>query len=193
MLTEDYLMRIINQVLAALLKAIGLKKKGEYEQAQQALDQAFEQLTGLPANMLKGLDDAGLLAALTAQGQVDIGRLAVLADLFWEEGDILDRRDRRAAGTASAARALRLYLEVVLADDGNLSAENIRKVEAARSRLSGQALPEDTLLALYDYCGRLLGMDDGALKDAGLSRGRVEADLAALQSQLGLSSNPTDG
>ena len=92
MFTEDYLMRIISQAVAALMSAIGLKKAGKYSEALQALDQAYEQLSGLPAAVFKQLDDTNLLAALTVQGQLDIGRLAVLADIFREEADVLDSR-----------------------------------------------------------------------------------------------------
>ena len=42
MLTEDYIMRMINMAIAALLQAIGLRKAGEYNQALQTIDQALE-------------------------------------------------------------------------------------------------------------------------------------------------------
>ncbi len=191
MLTEDYIMRMINLAVAALLKAIGLKKAGKYAEALQALDQAFEQLTGLPASVLKQLDDAGLLTALAPQGQVDTGRLAVLADLFREEGEVFDLQGRSDAGASPAARALRLYLEVVLADEFNLSAENIRKIETLNARLRQTGLPVETSLALYDYYGRLLGKDDRELAAAGISRKRIDAALAQLRDELGPSLDPT--
>ncbi len=192
MLTEDYLMRMINQAIAALLKATGLKKSGKYEEALQALDQAFEQLSGLPANVLKQLDDASLLTALSPQGQVDVGRLAVLADLFKEEGEILDLLGRSAAATASAERALRLILEAVLAAGTDPSPENAGKIEALYSRLKGRALPVETRLALYDHYNRLLSGADRVLTAAGISRGRVEAALSQLKEQLGPDLNATD-
>ncbi len=185
MLTEDYLMRIINQAMAALLKAIGLKKEGKYEEAQQALDQAFEQLFGLPTHVFKQLEDASLLAALTTLGKLDIGRLAVLADLFKEEGEILDLQGRSAAGASSAARALRLYLEVVLAEEINLTPENISKIEALYSKLKKQELPVDTQLALLDYYGRLLDRDEGELASAGTSHRQAAEALSELQDRLG--------
>lgn len=48
-ITEDYILRMISLATAALLRAIGLRKGGQYEQAEQAIDQALEQLLGLPS------------------------------------------------------------------------------------------------------------------------------------------------
>ncbi len=44
MLTEDYFMRMINQILAVLTKIIGLKDVGQYQEAQQIVNQSLEQL-----------------------------------------------------------------------------------------------------------------------------------------------------
>ena len=75
MFTEDYLMRIINQVLAALMAAAGLRKAGRYEEARQAIDQAVEQLTTIPASVADGMDDSTLLSKLVENGSLDVGRL----------------------------------------------------------------------------------------------------------------------
>jgi hypothetical protein len=40
MLTEDYFMRMINQILAVLTKIIGLKDVGQYQEAQQIVNQS---------------------------------------------------------------------------------------------------------------------------------------------------------
>jgi hypothetical protein len=184
MFTEDYLMRIISQTMAALMTAIGLRKAGKYSEAFQALDQAFEQLSGLPAAVFKQLDDANLLAALTVQGQVDIGRMAVLADLFGEEAEILNHQGQSGAASASSVRALRLYLEVVLAQDANLSAENIGRIETLYSHLKKQELPFETQLALYDFYGRLVGLNERDLAAAGVNPKHAAYELAELQNRL---------
>ena len=58
MLTEDYLMRMINQAIAALLKVAGLKKAGRNQEALEVIEQAFEQLLGLPASLVEQMDEA---------------------------------------------------------------------------------------------------------------------------------------
>jgi hypothetical protein len=56
MFTEDYLMRIINLAIATLMISIGLKKAGKYSEARQVIQQAIEQLTTLPANIVDQMD-----------------------------------------------------------------------------------------------------------------------------------------
>lgn len=185
MFTEDYLMRIINQALAALMTAIGLRKAGKNSEALQAIQQAIEQLTTLPANLIDQMDDAIILSMLSAQGQLDIGRLAILADLYQEDGEILFKLEQPAQGFISFARALRFTLEAVLSEDDNLSSENIGKVEGLVQRLKGRVFPVETQLALSDFYQRLLEKDDPSLATAGTSRKKVSQALAELQDQLG--------
>jgi hypothetical protein len=185
MLTEDYLMRIINQALAALMTAIGLRKGGKYADARQAIQQAMEQLTTLPAIIIDQMDDAGILNMLTTQGQLDIGRLAILADLYQEQGEILLKQDQPVQASSAFARALRFMLEASLSDAAGLSPEAIGKIEALVPRLKASDLPVDTQLALSDYYLRLLEKDDPGLAAAGVSRTQVSQTLAKLQDQLG--------
>jgi tetratricopeptide (TPR) repeat protein len=189
MFTEDYLMRIINQALAALMTAIGLRMAGKYSEALQAIQQAIEQLTTLPANLVDQMDDGSILSMLTAQGQLDLGRLAILADLYQEQGEILFKLDQPVQGCIAFARALRFILEVALSEVANLSAENIGKVEVLVQRLKGGALPVETQLALSDYYQCLLEKDDQSLVAAGISRKQVSQALAKLQEQPGPSQN----
>jgi hypothetical protein len=185
MFTEDYLMRIINQAIAALMTAIGLRKAGKFAEAQQAVQQAIEQLTTLPANLVDQMDDSSILALLAAQGQLDVGRLAILADIYLEQGEILIKQDQPRQGGAAFARALRFILEVTLSEDDKFSINNIGKIAVLAQRLEGVSLPVDTQLALSDYYLRLLEKDGQSLVAAGISRTQVSQALAKLKAQAG--------
>ncbi len=184
MFTEDYLMRIINQAIAALLTAIGLRKAGKYSEARQATDQAIEQVTTLPPSVVDQMEDAGVLSMLAANGSLDTGRLAILADLYQEQGEILSRMDQPVRSANAFSRALRFISEVALAEDAGLSTENIGKVEVLVQRLRGSALPVETQLALSDYYTRLLDKDDQFLVAAGTTREKIGRLLANLKAQI---------
>jgi len=184
-------MRIINQAIAASMIAMGLRKAGRYSEARQAIQQAIEQLTTLPANLVDQMDDVSILSMLTAQGQLDVGRLATLADLYQEQGEILIKLEQSVQGSIAFARALHFILEVAMSEASNLSTENISKVEILVQRLKGTALPVETLLALSDYYQRLLDEDDQSLAAAGTSRKLLSQALADLQAQSGQSQNTT--
>jgi len=190
MFTEDYLMRIINQAIAALLAAIGLRKAGKYLEATQAVEQAIEQVTALPTNVVDEMEDASLLTMLTTNGQLDIGRLAVLADLYQEQGEILFGLDQPKQGLIAFGRALRFILEVALAENAGLPPETMGKVETLTQRLKGCDLPVDTQMVLSDYYRQLLAQDDRTLAAGGMSRKQITQELEKLQDQLDSSMNP---
>ncbi len=192
MFTEDYLMRIINQAIAALMTAIGLRKKGRYSEASQAIEQAIEQVTTLPAAVVDQMEDGGVLSMLASNGQLDIGRLAILADLYQEQGEILSRMNRTVQSTFAFSRALRFDLEVSLADVDGISKEYIVKIDSLVNKLKGSSLPVETQLALSDFYQRLLDMDDRSITAIGSSREKVNQSLTKLQAQLGSSPDITD-
>jgi hypothetical protein len=144
-------MRMINQAVAALVAIAGFKKAGQYQQAQQAIDQALEQLLGLRADLIHRLDDEAILRALTRQDKLDVERLALVADLFKEEGDVLAAQGQAANSQASYLRALNFYLEAGLADETPPPPALTQKAWALAIQLGPPALPDDTLWALFCY------------------------------------------
>jgi hypothetical protein len=190
MFTEDYLMRMISQAMAVLMTSIGLRKAGKYSEARQAIQQAIEQLTTLPADLVDQMEDGSVLNMLSAQGQMDLGRLAILADLYQEQGEILVRLDKPAQGSISFARALRFTLECTLSEAADITTENIARIEGIVSRLNEVALPVETHLALSDYYQRLLEKDEKSLAAEGISRKQVSQTLARLQERSASSQNP---
>jgi hypothetical protein len=191
MFTEDYLLRIINQAIAALMTVIGLRKAGKYSEASQMIEQAIQQITGLPASLIDQMDDASVLSMLTTNGQLDIGRLAVLGDLYVEEGANLTKLEQTTPGIIANTRALRFLLEVVLADESSLSPQSMVKIESLVQEIRQNPLPVDTQLALSDYYRRLLEMDDQTLAAGGTSRNQIDQSLTKLQNQIDSSVNTT--
>jgi tetratricopeptide (TPR) repeat protein len=149
---DDYIARIIRQATEALLYAIGLKKKGQYPDALQSIDQALEQLLGLEADLIKQLSDEALLNLLTVQEQLDVERLELVADFFKEEGDILAAGDKPTESRRSYLRALNYYLEVGLDDEvQGPTPELAEKIDELAVKLETVFLPDDTLWASFCY------------------------------------------
>lgn len=171
MLTEDYVMRMLNQALAVLLKIAGFKQAGQYKQAQQAIDQELEELLGLKADLVWRLDDEALLRALTINDQLDVVRLEIISDLFREQGEINAAQGRVNDSRESFRRALMGYLEVGLASESKEN--NIllnQKIDGLLQSLGQTNLSEDTLWALFCYADQSGDFDQAE---------RALADLAA--------------
>lgn len=151
MLTEDYLIRLINQALAILASIVGLKTAGQYLQAQESIDQLLEEIFGLRPDLIKRLDDRNLLDALTIQDMLDTDRLSLAADLFKEQGDILASQNKSTESYWSYLRALNFHLEVALAGGARHYSPPEEKIEALVLSLQGFDLPIETLFALFSY------------------------------------------
>ena len=182
MLTEDYIMRMINQALAVLMIALGLKKSGRFSEALQSFDQALESLLGLNAHLAKQLDDNQLLDILTFQEKLDLDRLLVLAEIYLEEAEVYTLLEQPDRSQLLSQSSLRLYLEAVLANETNVNIELIQKIEALRLKLTASTLPVETSLALLDYLDRLLASGDDFLTANGLSRSDLLTAFSSLDS-----------
>jgi hypothetical protein len=157
MLTEDYLIRMINIAIAALLRIVGLRSSGSYEEARLLIDMTFEQLLGLPASMAKNLDDGRIYYLLSdTDGALDTRRLAIIAELFHEQGEIMSALNREGESRADFTRALRYYLEVFFSEQNQRPPEHnpadLRKqIEELAGRLDLPSLGPDTLWPLTGY------------------------------------------
>jgi tetratricopeptide (TPR) repeat protein len=151
MLTEDYFMRMINQAIYVLKKIMGLKTTGHNKEALAEIEQLIELLVGMKASTLKLVDDQNIIDALSAQGEVDPDRLYVVAELYREEGEVLEALDRREEALLSSLRALNFYLEVSLRGGGELFPPPDEHIAALQEKLGGFELPAATLYPLFCY------------------------------------------
>lgn len=184
MFSEDYVLRMINQAVAALVSILKLKKAGQYREAAQTADQALESLLGVRADLARQMDEAALLDLLTEREELDTARLVVLADLFKESGDIHQAENRPMESRADYARALRFYLEVALAQREEFPSELVGKIGRLETRLADQELPVETQLALYDFYEFLGQKSEAELSEYSISSEKVAKRLSALSSSL---------
>jgi hypothetical protein len=151
MLTEDYIMRMINQALVVLRRILRMKESGQHQEALQEIDQALEGLLGLKPDFIRALDDESLLESLSKEGQLDIIRLYLAAEFMKEEGEILLAMGKEEEGYFSSLRALNFFLEVAL--DGSL--ERLPpphdKIEELLHRLEAVVLNAETMYPLFGY------------------------------------------
>ncbi len=151
MFSEDYLMRMINLAVAALVRLIGLKREGRYPEALEAVDQGLELLTGLKPDLVRRLDDASLYKTLSPQGRLDLDRLALVADLFAQEGEILAAQGRRAESLESSSRALAYYMEAGFNTETPQPGAYDDKIETLLAQSGAEDLPDGLLWSLFCY------------------------------------------
>jgi hypothetical protein len=151
MFSEDFIKRQINQAAAVLLTALGLKTSGNFGDAHQAIEQALGQVFAMRKDLADRLDDESLLNILVVNDEMDTGRLAVIADLYYLDGEVLAEMKQPVPAALANLRALRFYLELAFVDFDNLTAELAGKIAGLQKKLKGYSLPSETQLALEDY------------------------------------------
>jgi tetratricopeptide (TPR) repeat protein len=154
MFTEDYIMRMINQMVMVLASIIGLRKAGQYQEAHQLVNQSLEQLLGLDAGLIIQMDESSLLKVLTSQGELDKDRLYIIAELYEQEGYIYFDQEKLTSANSDFQRALLFYLEIALDEPSEDYPELPYKIRELDRRLETQALPVDMLFMLFDYYER---------------------------------------
>jgi hypothetical protein len=151
MLTEDYIMRMINQALYALKKILGLKTTGHYQEALYEVEKILEMLFGIRYDIIRLMDDQSLLDVLAQQGPVDSDRLFVSGELFREEAEIRELMGLTEESYLGYIRALHFYLESALVDNFRELTPPHQQIEALRKKLEPVDLPADTLYPLFCY------------------------------------------
>lgn len=154
MLTDDYLIRMINQAIAVLLTIAKMKESGQYQQAQQLIEQSLEQLIGLRINLIRSIDDHSILNMLTMNGTLDLNRLLTVADLFKEEGDVFAAQKKVNASNWSYERALYFYLTYENSIETNQHSGLDEKTAFLASILESVNCQFESELLLSDYFER---------------------------------------
>lgn len=151
MLTEDYLIRQINIILANLGRILGFKTAYMFIEAQIAVNEALQDIFGMPAEIVRQLDDQALLDTLTRLDVVNTDKLQLAADIFKEEGDLYAMRGQTGDSASSYQRALNFYLDAVLNGGAWNLEDPADKIEECLEKLAGQQLDPDTYYGLYLY------------------------------------------
>jgi len=103
MIQEDYIMRMIEQFVKVLAQIIGLKQKGEFLEAMETVDEAYNSLLRLDRNELLRIPAKELIEKFNHD------QLSVFADLLFEEGDIKLLQDNENEASDRLKKALEIY------------------------------------------------------------------------------------
>ncbi len=109
MFFEDFILRQIAFAAVVAAKVIGLSKNDQFNEAYEMIDQTIEEMFGLKADIVKQMNDEGLVSLLTSSQFVDSDRLFALANLFIVEGDVFASQKRNPESQQSYQRALNLF------------------------------------------------------------------------------------
>lgn len=119
MLRDDYIMRAIEDLVAALGRVVAAKGAEDYEAAGVALQTASHDLTGLGIDAVARMSVGGIVELFEADGVLEVERAAMAARLVMEYGELLERRGYPEDARPCYVKAFCLYDELGEELDGD--------------------------------------------------------------------------
>src|SRR5688572_14684808 len=110
MLRDDYIIRLIKQLAAALARIVGKRKAGDYDGALQEVGKGWDDLIGQPPRELVDVLDTQTLAEMLREPD----KMRVAAQLLIEEGRAHAGKNNPIHAAICYRRAWELYLEARL-------------------------------------------------------------------------------
>ncbi len=151
MIRQDYIMRMIEQLLRVLTEATALKKATKYEEALLALDQALKELSGFEAKFINALPDESLITMLKVGDALDADKCIIIADLLEAEGDILAAQAQFTESYYRHLKALNLFLAAFLSRTQTNLPHHLAQIPVVVEKLAAYELPLATRRRLWPY------------------------------------------
>lgn len=105
MFRQDYILRIIQQAAQAIARMLGATEKEEYQQARLHADEAYS-ILGIPPELVLRMDSPSLVGLFP-----EVEKIRLLAQLLWQEGQLLRATKDPVNGLDRQRRAVELLLE----------------------------------------------------------------------------------
>jgi hypothetical protein len=151
MIKQDYLMRMVAQMVEVLVRILRLRETGQYEQGLAAIDDALQKFIGLDARFINSLSVKDLVALMKPSIGLDATRALVAADMLKEQGEIFEARGDLEQTFDSHVKSLTLFLEIFTSPATPDLPERVAKTEELIERLDEWELPPETQARLFHY------------------------------------------
>ncbi|MDQ4076328.1 MAG: DUF6483 family protein [Chloroflexota bacterium] len=151
MIKQDYILRLIEQLVQTLYYSLGLTKSKDFSKALEVLDRAFTDFFGWDSNFVNSVPEEYLVEMLKNGGRLDVDNITVLAVLLKAEGDIYAAMDESAKAYHRHLRALHLFLTVSESNSPTLLPAEFKQIEEVLEVLAAYHLPSGTLHRLWKY------------------------------------------
>lgn len=117
MIRQDYIMRMIEQLIKVLSKILFNKETGNYQEAINNIDNAFSNILGLDYNLINTLSVKDIISLLRiSKDDVRVSvKCIIIAKLLKERAEIENLSDKENLNSVYAyQKSLGLYLEGIL-------------------------------------------------------------------------------
>ena len=150
MLKDDYIMNIINQITRLLGKILTDVDDGQYEEAQEMIDESLEEFVGLSSSQLESLSAEAIVYFLSDKEMGGAGEILMVTELMLVEATICDAEEDEVGAYQRRLKVLTIRLYLALGR-GLINAQLDQTIDNVVASLSDYELPIETMLTLLHY------------------------------------------
>ncbi len=161
MIYQDYIMRMIEQIVRVLAKILFNVEMGNYRGALDEIDSAFKGLTGLDYNLLNSLSDKDIIALLkiSEDNEITGAKCFVIGKLLKEAAGLKAMEENNYRINSEYQKALSLYLEGILSNRNSIQlfADYLKDIDIIVEKIKNDEISpyiRFKLFKFYELTGR---------------------------------------
>ncbi len=148
---QDYVMRMIEQLVRALTDTLGLTQTKDYDGGLATLDRAFQDFFGWNSNFINSMPEAYLIEMMRKGETTDVDGLTVMASLLKAEAEIYEATGQPTRAYHRFLRALHISLTVSESGARREVSDEWDETESLIQALAPYELPAETTRRLWKY------------------------------------------
>jgi hypothetical protein len=129
---KDFLMRYFNQLGIVLARLLGYKENGQFEEANQVIDDALLDFGLKVSDYYLSIDKSILITELIETQKLSIDQIKILSELFYEKAQVESEMGNIQSGKEFYDRALNFFYYLTKVDKvySFEREEKIRRIES---------------------------------------------------------------
>lgn len=135
MYQRDFIMKMVEMLTELVAGILGLIKKGEFDKAEQSIDNAYRDLLKNDATFFTGIPSDELTDVLIGEHNYTNGHLEILSELFYTQAELLSAQSKLGESADYYIKALKL-VSFVVNESGTFSIEKHSKIQYIENRIA---------------------------------------------------------
>lgn len=148
---QDYIMKIIEQLVEAILVITKLRKKGAYKEAREKIRTSARYLLKTDIDLLLFYEDELILNQFNNATNLDTEKCILIADLFYELALIEEAENKHAEALRLKMLCMYLYTTSLPKEKQFQKADYFEKVSYLIEELQNKPLSEKAKISLNNY------------------------------------------
>jgi hypothetical protein len=151
MIERDYIMRMINMMVAMLVRMLGYKNSKEYPKALLDIQTTGKTLLGIDRVLVDQFSIPQLMQLFGSDPTVVIPKAYVLGVLLKEEAEIRELMGDPSGAGHVYGRSLGLLIETYLSGGEPVEPRHLEFADAVLEKLTKRTLPQEVLERIFRY------------------------------------------